>query len=216
MSANQRTTVDVTLAPCGCGNEPVWGGITFFNAQGEFIRHNAIRCLSCHYWFYTNGEKEKTAERWNEVARQQAATLTTAQAETAALRAEVERLREDAERWRAFFGSERFYVMGGAGFDWDKAAVREPRDETNWLHFTLNVWDRHPAGNDERGCRGAQCCFPMSIIFVPPPSRSASHERGCCEGGGANHHSPAIRLAASPPRHWLCRRAFAGLAYVRR
>lgn len=80
--------------------------------------------------------------------------LTTAQAEADALRAEVEALRVDAERWRAFYGSERFYVMGAAGFDWDRSSVWEPRDETNWLHFTLNVWDRHPAHGDEQDVQG--------------------------------------------------------------
>lgn len=61
--------VQVTQASCGCGNEPVWGRLTFYDAQGNFIIHDAIRCLHCHYWFYINGEKEKTARRWNEAAR---------------------------------------------------------------------------------------------------------------------------------------------------
>jgi hypothetical protein len=86
--------------------------------------------------------------------RHRIASTTALQAELVEARAEVERLRPDAERWQAFYGSERFSVMGAAGFDWDKAAVKEPRDETNWLHFTLNIWDQHPAGDDEQGQQG--------------------------------------------------------------
>ncbi|MBH0113220.1 hypothetical protein I5E68_09705 [Novosphingobium sp. YJ-S2-02] len=67
---------------------------------------------------------------------------------------EQEALVEDAERWRVFFGSERFYVMGAAGFDWENACVREPRNPNEWLHFTLNIWDIHPAGDDAQGVQG--------------------------------------------------------------
>lgn len=68
--------------------------------------------------------------------------------------AELEALRADAERWRAFISSERFYVMGAAGFTWEPPAVDPDRDKDNWLHFTLNVWDKHPAGDDAQGRHG--------------------------------------------------------------
>jgi hypothetical protein len=79
--------------------------------------------------------------------------------------AEIERLRQlvdvskdDAERWQAFFSSDRFYVMGWSGFDCDaypEAKVSDVHDPVkDWLHFTLNVWDQHPAGNDKQGTHG--------------------------------------------------------------
>jgi len=117
-------------------------------------------------WMYErNGEVVLLNERlrgnvlrsvtgWAETALATATALATVQADLARVTAERDGLREDAERWQAFISSERFYVMGSAGFDWENAKVREPRDESNWLHFTLNVWDRHPAGNDAQGTQG--------------------------------------------------------------
>ena len=70
---------------------------------------------------------------------------------------EAQRLdREDAERWRAFISSDRFYVMGWAGFtnDPESPEVKPDHDPKDWLHFTLNVWDQHPAGDDRQGRHG--------------------------------------------------------------
>lgn len=85
---------EVTLAPCGCENEPVWGYITSHDAQGKFLRHHAIRCLHCHYWFYINGEKQRTADSWNEAARHRLASTEALRAKIAERDAEVARLRE--------------------------------------------------------------------------------------------------------------------------
>lgn len=65
---------------------------------------------------------------------------------------------EDAERWRAFFSSSRFTIMGTSGFDnldYPQASVSADHDpRRNWLHFGLSVWDRHPSGGDEQGTHG--------------------------------------------------------------
>lgn len=84
-------TTEATLASCRCGSEPVWGRLTFYDAQGNLIRHHAIRCLHCHYWFYVNGDKEKTAKRWDEAARRNIAVLTAALA-TAQAAAQEQRI----------------------------------------------------------------------------------------------------------------------------
>lgn len=63
-------------------------------------------------------------------------------------------LRQDAERWQAFISSARFTVMGAAGFTWEPPSIDPKRDLTNGLHFTLNIWDKHPAGGDQQGQHG--------------------------------------------------------------
>lgn len=66
----------------------------------------------------------------------------------------VESVLADAERWRAFISSARFTVMGAAGFRWEDASIDPDRDPDNWLHFTLNIWDKHQAGDDAQGKHG--------------------------------------------------------------
>lgn len=69
---------------------------------------------------------------------------------------ELRALIRDAERYRAFMSSERFYVMGWAGFtnDPERPTVKPDHNPADWLHFTLNVWDKHPAGDDRQGRHG--------------------------------------------------------------
>lgn len=60
------TQDNTELLPCPrCCDAPTWGYLSFPNGHGGMIRHNAIRCLRCHYWFYVDGEKTSTAEIWN-------------------------------------------------------------------------------------------------------------------------------------------------------
>lgn len=78
------------------------------------------------------------------------AALRAAEAEQAALRA-------DAERWRAFSSSARFKMIGSANFDhsaYPEVTVKADRDPREWLHFGLEVWDKHPAGEDQQGEHG--------------------------------------------------------------
>lgn len=80
------------------------------------------------------------------------------------LRAELERkdaaLREidlDAQRWRAFISSARFKMIGSANFDhsaYPEVSVKADRDPRDWLHFGLEVWDKHRGGDDEQGRHG--------------------------------------------------------------
>jgi hypothetical protein len=67
-------------------------------------------------------------------------------AERDTLKAENQRLRESAERWDALVGSQRLRIMGAAGFvtDTDRPYPDPDRGE-GWLHFGLEVWDKHPA-----------------------------------------------------------------------
>lgn len=70
--------------------------------------------------------------------------------------AELHAMARDAERYRAFMSSDRFYVMGWAGFtnDPESPTVKPDHNPADWLHFTLNVWDKHPAGGDRQGRHG--------------------------------------------------------------
>ena len=47
-------------------------------------------------------------------------------------------------------------MLGWAGFTGGDDPQVEPGHDPskNWLHFTLNVWDNHPAGNDRQGTHG--------------------------------------------------------------
>jgi len=80
-------------------------------------------------------------------------TLTPAQAAGPVL---LEADREDAERWRALISSDRFKMMGAAGFihEADGSVRVNPDSDYGWLHFGLEVWDRHPAGDDAQGRHG--------------------------------------------------------------
>lgn len=54
------------LKPCPrCQKKPVMGGINFHDMDGKPVRHEAIRCLHCHYWFYVGADPEETVLRWN-------------------------------------------------------------------------------------------------------------------------------------------------------
>ena len=66
MTDNTPDAPAVALEPCPrCGKEPCWGGINFHNEQGEPLRHDALRCLDCHYWFYIGSDRDETERRWN-------------------------------------------------------------------------------------------------------------------------------------------------------
>jgi len=64
----------------------------------------------------------------------------------------------DAHRWRALMSSQRFKLMGSAGFDYQK--IDEANDRTfanlraipekEHLHFGIEVWNIHAAHNDPR------------------------------------------------------------------
>lgn len=54
--------------------------------------------------------------------------------------AEAERLREDAERWRALLGSARLRPLGWAGFDADS-----PGHAEGYRHFGMEFWTQHEA-----------------------------------------------------------------------
>lgn len=60
-----------------------------------------------------------------------------------ALVAEVERLREDAERWRALMASQRIRVMGSAGLcrDGDRIMVLPG----GRMHLGVELWNVHDA-----------------------------------------------------------------------
>lgn len=71
-------------------------------------------------------------------------------AERDALEAENQRLRESAERWEALVGSQRLRIMGAAGFVFgDGEPYPDPDRGDDWLHFGLEVWDKHPADPKE-------------------------------------------------------------------
>jgi hypothetical protein len=107
-------------------------------------------------------------EKWLPVAlaEEAAAELSRLKARVEELEREAATDKADAERWRAFFSSERFYVMGWTGFttDAEKPEVNPKRDPRNWLHFTLNIWDKYPSnGRDDRQGRHGRA---MLLAYV--------------------------------------------------
>lgn len=100
------------------------------------------RAMICH-----------TAARFRADTLTRHRTLTPAQAAGPVL---LEADREDAERWRALISSDRFKMMGAAGFihEADGSVRVNPDSDYGWLHFGLEVWDRHPAGDDAQGRHG--------------------------------------------------------------
>ena len=60
-----------------------------------------------------------------------------------ALVAEVERLREDAERWRALIASQRIRVMGSAGLYRD--GDRHKKRSGGRMHLGVELWNVHDA-----------------------------------------------------------------------
>lgn len=88
--------------------------------------------------------------------RNAAPSLIATAREVEGLRAEVARLREDAERWQALLSSARFKMIGSAGFihNKDGSVSINPDNDYGWLHFGIEVWDNHPAGNDAQGIHG--------------------------------------------------------------
>ncbi len=65
----------------------------------------------------------------------------------------------DAKRWRAFYSSARFKMIGSANIDHgdyphDKPTIRPGIHAADWIHFGLEVWDNHPAGDDPQGVHG--------------------------------------------------------------
>lgn len=87
--------------------------------------------------------------------------------------AEIERLRESAERWEALMSSERIRVMGSAGFKFDGDTVTPKAAPDDWLHFGLEVWNRHPASNEEYP---QTTCRNLLITYV-------DHLRAALEAG---------------------------------
>lgn len=69
----------------------------------------------------------------------------------------VDALRRDAERWRAFYSSARFKMIGSANLDhsaYPKVSINAAKAPTDWIHFGLEVWDRHPEPEDTQGIHG--------------------------------------------------------------
>lgn len=73
--------------------------------------------------------------------------------------AEAEQVLIDAERYRAFMATARFKWFGSANIDHgnyphDKPKIVEDIAPGDWVHFGLEVWDRHPAGDDNQAKHG--------------------------------------------------------------
>jgi len=92
---------------------------------------------------------------------------------------ELLRIRErdlaDAQRWRAFESSARFKMMGSANFDhsaYPEVSVKPDVDPRDWLHFGLEVWDKHPSVEDEQGKHGRNLLMAYvehrrALLFQP-------------------------------------------------
>lgn len=67
-------------------------------------------------------------------------------------------LNQDAARWRALMSSQRFKLMGSAGFEYEKIDEAGERTFDNLravpdkqhLHFGIEVWNTHAAYQDPR------------------------------------------------------------------
>jgi hypothetical protein len=70
--------------------------------------------------------------------------------------AELRAMARDAERYRAFMSSARFKMMGVAGFIFHSDGTISINKESDygWHHLGLEIWDRHPAGDDAQGKHG--------------------------------------------------------------
>lgn len=75
------------------------------------------------------------------------------------LRAELDAVIADAERWRALMSSGRLHYMGSAGFDTTMKDPNGPRSTSNLVakpragvpwHFGMEFWSHHPAAGDPR------------------------------------------------------------------
>lgn len=69
----------------------------------------------------------------------------------------IDALRRDAERWRAFYSTARFKMIGSANLDhsaYPKVSINPAKERGDWIHFGLEVWDRHPEPEDTQGIHG--------------------------------------------------------------
>ena len=69
----------------------------------------------------------------------------------------VDTLRRDAERWRAFYSTGRFKMIGSANLDhsaYPKVSITPAKERGDWIHFGLEVWHPHPEPDDTQGIHG--------------------------------------------------------------
>lgn len=178
------TQDNTELLPCPrCCDAPTWGYLSFPNGHGGMIRHNAIRCLRCHYWFYVDGEKTSTAEIWNTRPTQGHDALVEV----------VAFLRHEANigaEWgnEAEKGSTRRAAYGGGSLALDRAADVIERGEHRGFdvrcigcnkgigHLAYAVDD-----NGETGCPSCftedgkgVCFFPNTLTNLATPQAEAA------------------------------------------
>jgi len=87
----------------------------------------------------------------------------------------------DAEKWRAFYSSARFTMAGSANLDhsaYPKVSVKSGISPRDWVHFGLEVWDRHHAEEDEQAIHGRNVLDTYVAHMIASRARAKGGEHG--------------------------------------
>lgn len=96
---------------------------------------------------------------FSDLAHEAAASLTSLSAEVARKDAEIERLRVDADRWRALLRCARIRMFGSAGVNpktgereqYSNATQKMEKTSDGWVHFGAEFWSVYPGAENYDG-----------------------------------------------------------------